>query len=69
MADRMDTCASCRFHNAPTKECRRRAPVHADRSYVNQNQPEAGRIAEYLSEWPTVGPDDWCGEFQARRGL
>lgn len=68
MADRMDTCASCQYFSAPTKECRRRSPAHADRSYVNPHQPENGRVAEYTTEWPTVGSDDWCGDYEARRG-
>ncbi len=67
-ADRMDTCASCRFFVSATKECRRRSPAHADRSNVNQNHPEGGRIAEYVTEWPSVGAGDWCGDYEPRRG-
>lgn len=69
MPDRMDTCSACRFFNlgAGLHECRRRAPIHADRSYQNPDVPTQ-RIPEYWSEWPIVAPTDWCGEFEARRG-
>lgn len=67
MTDRMDTCASCRFFKAGPNECRRRAPIHADRSYVNQNNPEGGRIPEYVAEWPAVYSSDWCGDYEMKR--
>lgn len=66
MADRMDTCGTCRFWNGPAGECRRHAPVHADRSYINPNWPERGRVAEYLTEWPQALGSDWCGDYENR---
>ena len=46
------TCAQCAFserRSAHSLECRIRAP-----------EPRT-----YVATWPTVGPDDWCGEFRA----
>jgi hypothetical protein len=43
-------CETCTFWVGT--ECHRHAPVHADRSCVNPNQPENGRIPEYTTEWP-----------------
>lgn len=52
-----DTCASCKFSaessspHWPELECRRRPPTIG------------GRPA---AEWPNVGIDGWCGEFEAK---
>ena len=55
------TCAFCRFANeddwdvsAEVVHCRRHAPVLAD---TTQQFPKA--------TWPTVGWDDWCGDWEA----
>lgn len=48
----MRTCAQCAFserRSAHSLECRIRAP-----------EPRT-----YVATWPTVGADDWCGEFRA----
>lgn len=48
----MRSCAQCAFSEsraAHSLECRIRAP-----------EPRT-----YVATWPTVGPDDWCGEFRA----
>lgn len=57
-------CADCRFFeriNLPEFErgqCRRLAPT-PDRERL---APDGTPVA-YLAVWPTVVPDDWCGEF------
>lgn len=49
-------CDHCRFvrevflHHASTLECRRHAPVRLD--------------AEIRRLWPSVGGDDWCGDYE-----
>lgn len=58
-------CETCTFWVAG--ECHRHAPPHADRSYVNPNQPENGRIAEYAAEWPRTAKADWCGDHAYNR--
>ena len=51
------SCETCRFnggklwHNAPTLICVRRAPVVT---------------SEGVSEWASVAPEKWCGEFEER---
>lgn len=65
------TCATCRFHSKEghysaqtVGECRRHAPILADRSWVNPNCPELGRNAEFVAEFPVTPDTGWCGDWQ-----
>ena len=53
-----ESCANCRF-SAPSEErltgsveCRRRPPTGGGRRLI--------------AEWPIVGADSWCGEYEQR---
>jgi hypothetical protein len=66
MADRMDTCASCRFWRrfpdmvgGGEGECRRRAPVALD---------ENRAVGHTAPAWPHTDSSDWCGDYEPRRG-
>lgn len=70
--ERMDTCGGCRHFKryvAPPGntfgECRHHSPVVIDASY---RHPEAGFQYESRTAWPEVNSDDWCGDFEAKRG-
>lgn len=56
------SCGACAFwdrgNHSTTGLCRRWGP---DRLAVTDSL--AVLVAE--SGWPTTGPDDWCGEFEA----
>ena len=65
MGMRPERCATCRFADPDPQmprhfTCRRRAPVICPEAHV-----ETGRGAEAHATWPGVGPDDWCGEWEA----
>lgn len=67
MADRMDTCASCRFFRRGVEfydggECRRRSPGAKVAS-----QPEIFPPV-HQPLWPPVLAGDWCGDYECRRG-
>lgn len=62
---RMDNCAACRFSEPGTpasRECRRHAPV-AVPAVIDGRKMVARKV------WPKVADEDWCGDFEARRGL
>lgn len=48
-------CSNCRYFEDTNAECRRYPPVLCAR-------PEAA-LAPTRSQWPSVGPRDWCGEY------
>jgi hypothetical protein len=65
------SCGECHFfeplgaqglvaQKVPTGKCRRNAPLPAYLSGVMAVRRDA-------DHWPLVRPDDWCGEFRARR--
>jgi hypothetical protein len=45
-------CGACRFYE--DQRCRRWPPKRAP--------------GNMLSQWPLVNPNDWCGEFAAKKG-
>lgn len=72
-----ETCAACRFlgptgAKAPT--CRRFPPtVHivvASRQFQTNGAGLTGWTdnMQDASLWPSVSPNDWCGEFQPNAG-
>lgn len=50
-------CRNCKFAvmgNDPLhRDCRRRSPLVT-----------GGMMSNVETVWPTVGPDDWCGDFE-----
>jgi hypothetical protein len=67
-------CKDCEFCAAPVGEdqlqCRHKSPLWAlsypmphpgDEFDVMATMPQNSRI------WPRVNPEDWCGDFSARR--
>lgn len=59
--ERSDICRYCEFRHSPAlkngtglDECRRHAPI------IVSPQREA--------VWPAIAGDDWCGEFEVKRG-
>jgi hypothetical protein len=62
---RLERCEKCKFKsavpNSPNFECRRHpATVHL--IPVSQSGNRMGFQA--MSTWPTVQPDQWCGEWK-----
>lgn len=55
------TCAECRFYNGLVSECRRWPPIGKTVVAVGNTYR--------LREWPQVGSDDWCGEYQDKAVL
>jgi len=57
-------CADC-LYAQPLQEgvysCRVRAPVVCPEAHL-----DVGRGGEDAATWPSVGPDDWCGNWRAR---
>ncbi len=62
-----DTCATCAFFLAaddpPTKGlCRQSTP----RVFAVPPTPASGSAqTTFETKWPTVMPDEWCGQFKA----
>lgn len=60
------TCADCAFFNHDS--CRRYPPtviaeVHTQ--HANENRGQSEEVYSITSsQWPEVGPTDWCGEHQ-----
>jgi hypothetical protein len=69
--DPTHTCGTCRFHDAPTKECRRRAPfslpgmVFALCEALCSREKDLDAVVSSDGDWPSVRDTDWCGEYQA----
>lgn len=58
-------CGSCRFF---VKTCCRRYPP-AQGIGCNNGSSSGGLSDVYTySEWPSVQPEEWCGEWQAASG-
>lgn len=58
------TCAECRFFAPADSACRRYPPT---RVTDQTSALETGGYAfDVITAFPTVGPNDWCGEFQPR---
>ena len=57
-----ESCALCRFYINDESECRRHPPSVwlATASYREAGRDKAQRVTV---TWPSVKPDDWCGEF------
>lgn len=53
----MNTCATCRFYDGPTEQCRRMCPVG---STIAQERLE--QKAPWVAVWPIVQKTDWCGD-------
>lgn len=74
MSERMDTCASCRFWKYQEGigdgygACRRHAPKLIDLSVTRPHQVELGRQPAYESAWPMMAGEQWCGDYEAKRG-
>lgn len=70
MGERLDTCSSCRFfarHDSSQGACRRRGPVVISISEQNYSTGEQPKMVS-MSVWPMIGEEDWCGEYEVRRG-
>lgn len=67
--DHQKQCDNCRYF-CPTGDsgegdCRRHAPQPAilrDRGHRDDDH------ARFMSWWPTVNDDDWCGDFESIDG-
>jgi hypothetical protein len=66
--DEKETCGYCRFFSGKVDDiggtCRRSSPVTRPIVRMENNKP----IYSYIADWPTLLADEWCGEFQNRRG-
>lgn len=62
----MDNCAGCAFAElgpgGMNRECRRHAPT-AVAAIIDGQKMTSRKV------WPKVKDEDWCGDFEARRGL
>jgi hypothetical protein len=62
----MDNCAACAFaepgRGGRGRECRRHAPT-AVAAIIDGQRMTSRKV------WPKVEDDDWCGDFEARRGF
>lgn len=65
MAERFDTCMFCAFWNrnkTPTDafgQCRRHAPLAVKKT---------GDRLSTAKRWPVTHEEDWCGDFEQKRG-
>jgi hypothetical protein len=50
------TCGTCSYFESAHAQCRRHPPV-----LLPGPEPE---LAPPRSQWPSVGPDDWCGDYE-----
>lgn len=57
-----ESCAQCRYFINDVSECRRNPPSVwlATASYREASRAHSARVNV---TWPTVKPDDWCGQF------
>lgn len=66
-----DGCGNCRFarysEGARDLQCRRHAP-HSRLLLNVEAAPEASDGFFLPTYWPAVLEDEWCGEWEARRG-
>lgn len=52
-----DKCGDCLYFDDIHLECRKNSPI-----------PQFAKIPkDIINKWPSVEPDDWCGEFRAAR--
>lgn len=59
-------CRNCDHYNLKLSECRKNAPIIvmvAHGSHVDQSP----RLVP-STRWPITRPDDWCGDFDWRKG-
>jgi len=58
-------CFDCDHYAADPGECRRHPPVRLPRQFAPQATAASRERDEHLIwGWPTVGEDDWCGEYE-----
>jgi hypothetical protein len=77
--DKFDICSKCLFYSADNSQCRRSHPyaaidmgrysedVHGDEwKDANEKIDGRGEVNPEVvnASWPTVKPDDFCGEFK-----
>lgn len=55
---REDHCENCKFFDAEKGECHKNAPRRRSDEYEMMGQG---------SNWPSVGPKDWCAQFKPVR--
>jgi hypothetical protein len=53
-------CDNCRYYNHNESECRKSSPVGIAQWMADAKPVEQGY---WDWNWPTVSPDDWCGEW------
>ena len=64
-----ERCETCRFWNAESSECHRRAPVTLSLGRIragsrgNPSNSNAALPASAIRAWPITQADDWCGEW------
>ena len=75
-AEKVEMCADCRFFKyafedghafAEVGECKRYPPVSSP-FWESQCHKDTGRkeVRAISAEFPMVGDQDWCGEFQCK---
>lgn len=55
-------CSDCKFYSVADQECRRNAPTFT----MSLSGGWMWFSSDAVSGWPNVGPDDWCGEWEAK---
>jgi len=56
-------CSKCDFYDPKSKKCHFQPPVF---QYVfKPNGPNTGNV-EREGGWPSVRPEEWCGQFKAK---